>query len=80
MPKRAPARFTLGSGGPHAPARRCVHPLTCALCPSYLYSQVKAASSKRFRTHADTPGGSGPTLVSGEPLGGEDRVNSDRIS
>lgn len=25
-------------------------PLTCALCPSYLYSQVKAASSKRFRT------------------------------
>lgn len=25
-------------------------PLTCALCPSYLYSQVNAASSKRFRT------------------------------
>lgn len=28
----------------------CVWPHTCALCPSYLYSQVKAASSKRFRT------------------------------
>ena len=59
-----PAGPTLGSEGPHAPARRRVHPLTCALCPSYLYSQVKAASSKRFRTSLtprdaslQTPGG-----------------------
>ena len=73
-----PAGPALGSEAPHAPAQRRVHPLTCALCPSYLYSQVKAASSKRFRTSL-TPGWGGPTLVSGEPLGGEDRVNSDRI-
>lgn len=45
-----PAGPALGSEAPHAPAQRRVHPLTCALCPSYLYSQVKAASSKRFRT------------------------------
>lgn len=33
-----------------APTSGLRDPLTCALCPSYLYSQVKAASSKRFRT------------------------------
>lgn len=43
----APAPLLLGTV---LSAAGCVRPHTCALCPSYLYSQVKAASSKRFRT------------------------------